>query len=152
MNIYNIKEAALNETSGISFNIYLSGCKGYCPGCHSDHTWDFSAGSLLNNNDLVEYIKDIPDYKFDHICILGGEPLDNPKTEVIELLKTLRKTFSNKPLWLYTHFELEEVDPDILDELDYIKTGDFRIDIDPPEKDYFGVFLASHNQKIHKLK
>ena len=150
MNIYSIKESSLHETSGISVNIYISGCLGYCSGCHSDHTWDCNAGEPLTVEDVVERLKEIPSYKFDHICILGGEPLDQPVESLMELLKALRMAF-NKPLWLYTHFELEEVAESILDELDYIKTGEFILGLEPAKEQY-GVFLVGENQVIHKLK
>lgn len=151
MNIYNIKEGAMNETTGISLNIYLSGCKGYCPGCHSDHTWDFTAGSKLEVQDLINYISDLKSFTFDHLCVLGGEPLDNPITEVVELLSSLKSSFPDKPLWLYTHFELEKVDKKVISILDYIKTGMFIPNI-PEAKEQFGVFLSGDNQIIHKLK
>lgn len=150
MNIYNIKEGALNETSGISFNIYLSGCNGYCDGCHSDHTWDFKGGSELVLPDLINYIDNIKSFTFDHICILGGEPLDQDENELNQLLWLLKEHYPTKPLWLYTHFELEEVNPVFLKHLDYIKTGKYIIGL-PEAKEQFGVFLASNNQKITKI-
>ena len=151
MNIYGIKESALNETSGISFNIYLSGCNGYCSGCHSDHTWDFNSGLVLDFDNLVNYMKGYGEHKFDHICILGGEPLDQPVGELNELLQKFKDTFPNKPLWLYTHFELDEVDKTTLDKLDYIKTGKYEKDL-PEAEEQYGVFLVSNNQKIYKLR
>lgn len=151
MNIYNIKESALNETSGISFNIYLSGCKGWCGNsCHSQHTWDFNSGSKLIYDELIEYMQSLKEFTFDHICILGGEPLDQDEDELIVLLTHLKKFFPTKPLWLYTHFELEEVNKNLFNYLDYIKTGKYEKDLKPAEEQ-FGVFLASENQKITKI-
>lgn len=151
MNIYGIKEGALNETSGLSFNIYLSGCRGYCEGCHSDHTWDFNSGSELIVCDLTDYMHTLRGFTFDHICILGGEPLDQPTEELVHLLSELEIEFPEKSLWLYTHFEKEEVPEDILNCLDYIKTGKFIPNVEPAPEQY-GVCLASYNQKIHKLR
>ena len=153
MNIYSIKESSLHETSGISVNIYISGCnkgKGYCSGCHSDHTWNPKLGEALSIEDIIKRLREIPAYKFDHICILGGEPLDQPEESIVELLKALSKGF-NKPLWLYTHFGLNEVPQSILSELDYIKTGEFILGLEPAKEQY-GVFLVGNNQVIHKLK
>jgi anaerobic ribonucleoside-triphosphate reductase activating protein len=151
MNVYAVKEFSLHETSGISFNVYLSGCHGYCEGCHSDHTWDFNSGSYLDVGDLVAYMKEYGEHKFDHICILGGEPLDQPVNELRGLLIRLRWEFPEKPLWLYTHFELDEVAPSILEHLDFIKTGKYEKDL-PEAQEQYGVFLVSSNQKVHKLK
>lgn len=151
MNIYNIKESAIHETSGVSFNIYLSGCKGYCKGCHSKHTWDFNSGSTLVIEDLIEYMKGLKSFTFDHICILGGEPLDHPSKELCSLLEKIKTTFPEKYLWLYTHFEKEDVDPAILEILDFIKIGKFIPEANEANEQY-GVFLASDNQRILKLK
>jgi len=52
MNIYSIKNSSIHETDKLSLNIYISGCHGYCKGCHSDHTWDFNSGSELVLEDL----------------------------------------------------------------------------------------------------
>ena len=149
MNLYAVKEYSLGETSGISFNIYLSGCNGCCRGCHSDHTWDFNSGNELNLPDLVYYMHKYGEHKFDHICILGGEPLDQPFNEVKALLDILREEFPDKKLWLYTHFEINEINVDILERLDYIKTVKFEKDL-PEAEEQFGVFLVSNNQKIYK--
>ncbi|MDA3854669.1 MAG: 4Fe-4S cluster-binding domain-containing protein [Candidatus Woesearchaeota archaeon] len=153
MNIYNIKESSLNETSGISLNIYLSGCKGYCEGCHSDHTWDFNSGSELILCDLIDHLYTVKDFTFDHICILGGEPLDQPVFDLINLCKALKETFESKPLWLYTHFELDEISENLLEcgYVDFIKTGKYEKDL-PEAEEQYGVFLASNNQVIHKLR
>ena len=151
MNIYNIKNMSMNETSGISLNIYLSGCKGHCgQACHSKHTWNFNAGSELVIEDLITYLKDIPAFRFDHICILGGEPLDQPEKELLELLSIIKENFPSKPLWLYTQYKLGQVSCKITDKLDYIKTGKY-LPKREPAKEQCGVFLASNNQVIYKL-
>lgn len=150
MNIYNIKKSSLSETDGISLNIYLSGCHGHCEGCHSDHTWDFNGGSKLNNNDLVAFIKEQKDFTFDNICILGGEPLDQPLDELAILLQRLKEEFPSKPLWLYTSFRFMQVPSEIKESIDYLKTGKYLMKR-PAAKEQYGVFLASNNQVIHKL-
>ena len=117
MNIYNIKESSIHETNGLSFNIYLRGWKGYCIDCHSDHTWDFNSGSKLIVSELISYMNTIESFKFDNICILGGEPLDQSLEELVFLLEELKINFKDKPLWLYTNFELNKVPQKLLIEL-----------------------------------
>lgn len=95
-------------------------------------------------------MKGIKDFTFDHICILGGEPLDQDEDELVVLFEHLKKFFPNKPLWLYTHFELEDVSPNIIRYLDYIKTGKYEKHLETAPEQY-GVYLASSNQVIHKL-
>jgi organic radical activating enzyme len=95
-------------------------------------------------------MKTLREFTFDHICILGGEPLDQDEDELNQLLWALKHNFPDKPLWLYTHFEIEEVDKVFLSKLDYLKTGEYKSER-KPAPEYYGVFLASDNQKIHKL-
>lgn len=150
MNIYNIKVGSIHETSGLSLNIYLSGCLGHCSGCHSQHTWDFKSGSELIVSELIEYIQSVPNYKFDHICVLGGEPLDQPLNDLHDLLSELRCKIG-KPLWLYTSYEKHEIPTNILMLLDYLKTGKYIPNTPNAQKQY-GVYLASNNQKIYERK
>jgi organic radical activating enzyme len=95
-------------------------------------------------------MKNLREFTFDHVCILGGEPLDQDEDELNQLLWAIKHNFPTKPLWLYTHFEIEEVNKVFLTKLDYIKTGKYLVDR-KPAPEYYGVFLASDNQRIHKL-
>lgn len=132
-----------------SFEIYLSGCKGvdgvHCNGCHNPQTWDFKYGKKLDADELV--IK-CSEPIISSIWILGGEPLDQPKTELFALLYLLNKT--KKPLWLFTRFEFDEVEENIKEQLIYLKTGKYIEN--KPSKHYRDVdlTLASDNQKLFR--
>ncbi len=153
MNFYADYKYSLASSIGIGYEIYLSGCKGYCKGCHSDHTHDFNAGVKIDDNfinDFIAKIKKEGSFKFDNFVLLGGEPLDNPTSEVLYFMNKLKDNFSNKKFWLYTHFELNEIDNEIKSFFDFIKTGKFDIDnIDENYKSR-GINLISPNQKINE--
>jgi len=134
-----------------SFELYIAGCREHpCIGCYSPELWDENVGEELNEEKYKKLGKSILS-KLDiikNIFILGGEPLEKPKEEVIKLL-TFLKQFK-KPLWLFTRFKLKEVDKEILNELDYVKTGRYIKRKKTNKKIRFGIKLASSNQNIYK--
>jgi organic radical activating enzyme len=151
MRLYGEEKVDLRNYIGVSYSFYVSGCKGYCKGCHSDHTHAFNQGTLMNEKWYETKLKEMKrygDWKFGNIILLGGEPLDQPIEEVFEFFNEMKIAFPEKKLGLYTHFEIEEIDPVLLIICDFIKTGKF--DIDNLDIDYKsnGVSLASNNQKM----
>ena len=136
-----------------AFEIYLSGCSGNprCNGCHNPELWDFSIGENYIHilKDILKKVKEF-DSMIDNIWVLGGEPLDNNLNNLSDLLLALKTT--NKKIWLFTRHEINEVPLNIKHLCDYIKTGRFDIDALAENNVYYGVKLASKNQKIHKIK
>ena len=127
--------------------IYLSGClTPHCTNCHNPESWNFNSG--LKIDEIL--IGDIKEYKqyFDNIWILGGEPLDQVKDDLMWLLDKLKET--NKNVWLWTRYEFNEIDIDILEYCDYVKCGKY-IDNDSSYMTKYGFKLASSNQRIIKL-
>ena len=91
MRYYESAYPVFASTDGVAYEIYLSGCHGYCEGCHSPHTHDFSTG--LDLNDRLTMSNLMGDIKFrydkgevDNIVIIGGEPLDQPENELLDFL------------------------------------------------------------------
>ena len=75
---------------------------------------------------------------------------EKPKEEIIELLLFLKQF--NKPLWIFTRFDIGEIDKDILDLLDYIKCGMYKEELTVKDNVQFGINLATSNQKIYKMR
>jgi len=152
MRMYGEKQYSLNESNNISYNFYTSGCKGYCEGCHSHHTHSFEEGTLVDDLWYTTKLEEMCEYKswkFENIVLLGGEPLDNNVKDVCKFYDNMKETFSDKAIWLYTHFELNEISKEIKTRFDFIKTGMF--DINNISDDYRsnGISLVSSNQKIN---
>lgn len=153
MNYYGKREGVLASTNGVAIEIYVAGCnkgKGYCDGCHSPHLWDEDQGRPMNEEfyeNLIDYMQS-KEWQFDNIVLLGGEALDNPKEEILDFVQQMK--ILDKPLWLYTHFELNEIDEEVKQSFDYIKTG--RYDESKIDDDHtsYGVCLKTNNQKINK--
>jgi anaerobic ribonucleoside-triphosphate reductase activating protein len=135
-----------------SFEIYLSGCNGNpkCEGCYNQELWDFNIGEEYT----LEYFGDLQQkiYRFkniiDNIMILGGEPLDQNINDFSYFIKDM-KSF-NKDLWLFTRYELNEIEPTILNQFDYVKTGKYIKELSVDNNIQYGIKLATSNQKIYK--
>lgn len=135
-----------------SLEIYIAGCSGnpHCKDCHNPLTWDFTIGDLYNE----EYFSRIKeknrkfDLLIDNIMIFGGEPLDQPMGELKVLLKDLKTL--NKPVWLFTRYNLVDIPNDIKEYLDYIKCGRYIPELSTDDNIMYGIQLATSNQKIYK--
>jgi anaerobic ribonucleoside-triphosphate reductase activating protein len=135
-----------------SFEIYISGCKGNCQGCSNPEIKDFNVGEILNQekiNSIIEKINQFPNM-IKHIWILGGDPLDNDITALKKLLKSLRVT--NKKIWLWTRYEIEEIPEDVLELCEYVKCGAYKQELTCEDNIQEGIKLATSNQNIYKLE
>ncbi|MDG6258441.1 anaerobic ribonucleoside-triphosphate reductase activating protein [Glaesserella parasuis] len=103
-----------NETS-LAFLIsgYPLGCKG----CHSIESWKLGSGQILSETYLQQRLVQ---YQGLISCVLfmGGEWLPE---QLLQRLQLARQ-FGLKTC-LYTGLELEQLPPEILAVLDYVKTG-----------------------------
>lgn len=135
-----------------AYEIYLSGCKApHCPGCHSQDSWDFNAGTLLSEDKIKELVSDITNYSdlVDRIWVMGGEPTHQNRKELLEFLQAIRKI--GKEMWLWTRQELKDLDSELLSYFDYAKCGRYKQELPGYTEDVLGITLASYNQKVYKL-
>lgn len=135
-----------------SFEIYVSGCKGNCKGCHNPELKDYGIGQPLTYKLIQNMLDKIKEFGnlVENIWVLGGEPLDQNLNELEELLKELSK--ANKPIWLFTRFDITEIPDSIKKYCDYIKCGPYIEELKTEDNVQYGVKLATSNQKIYKLK
>lgn len=136
-----------------SFEIYVSGCAGnpHCEGCHNPASWDFNLGDLYNKSFFYDNIKtkvEEFDVLIKNIMIFGGEPLDNDHDELLKLLNDLKSL--NKPIWLFTRYDINDVPDKIKTYCDYIKCGRYLPELTVDNNIQYGIKLATSNQKIYK--
>jgi len=133
-----------------AFEIYVAGCnEPHCPGCHNPELWDFKVGDKFIAKTIDQLIDKIQnaDNMVENIWILGGEPLDQPLLfDLVTMARALRFS-TQKPIWLFTRYELDEIDPDVASNFDYIKTGRYLRDEQSNHVEH-GVTLATANQHI----
>lgn len=126
---------------GVRTVLFLQGCTKRCDGCHNYETWDVNTGINVEVDDIVKQLK--KDCINKKITISGGEPLLQ-YSAVIELVKKLNE-FS---IILYTGYQFNEVPTEILQYLDYIKTGEYIKEKRTLEIPYIG----SKNQKFIDIR
>ena len=130
-------------------------------------TWAFDYGQVFTNETLKSLLNGLKMPYIQGLTILGGEPLEpeNQKT-VLDIIKAVKTTYSDKDIWLYTGFVLQEdktiKDPinkdiqtrgntpylhEILNLIDVLGDGRFEED----KKDVSLKFRGSSNQRIIKM-
>ncbi|MDD4401967.1 MAG: 4Fe-4S cluster-binding domain-containing protein [Desulfitobacteriaceae bacterium] len=116
-------DLAFSETTGISYNIYFTGCSIRCPHCHNPELWDEDVGVSTSVNDVVNNVKKHLEL-IDAVCVLGGEPTDQLEG-LLSLLKELQ--WMNISIWVYTGLDFEDAKiRKIYNLCDYIKCGSYE--------------------------
>ena len=135
-----------------SLDIYVAGCNGspHCVGCHNKESWDFNQGKIWNEEYRIKIGNKIKDFDIliDNIMLFGGEPLDQNLDELINLCFVL--TWSEKKLWLFTRYKIEDVPKTIKQLCDYIKCGRYIPELTTEDNIQYGIKLATSNQFIYK--
>lgn len=137
---FNLKNRALE--------IYFSGCKQGCKGCHNPELKNFSLGSS-HNKWLKQIFYKVKEFNslIDNVWILGGEPLDNDLWDVWEVILNIP---DKKDIWLFTSYELDQVPVMYKIWCKYIKCGKYIEELRVDNNIQYGVKLATSNQKIYK--
>jgi len=126
---------------GIRTVLFIQGCNRKCDDCHNPSTWDVENGKKVEVTDLVKELNEKCINK--KLTISGGEPLLQYPA-VLELVKSL----TDFNIVLYTGFEFDDVPPEILKFLDYLKIGPYIKE----ERTTIMPYIGSKNQKFIQLK
>ena len=136
---------SLNSSlDGISIDIFFKGCKHLCPGCHNPELQEF-APSTTHIDTIIKNLKTY-EQKYSVITLMGGEPTDMSIIRLIHLLDTIRESFPDKRISMYTVLPFDKVDAKVLERLDYVKCGFY----DQNNRTPLGEFLSSKNQIMYK--
>lgn len=111
--------SSIVDGPGVRSVIYFQGCNFYCKGCHNKSTWKQETGCKWKVDALIAEIKAKSDNK--KITISGGEPLLQ-----LDGLRLLLKGLASFDIALYTAHLLDDVPPDLLPHLNYLKTGPYK--------------------------
>ncbi len=148
INLSGYVDSSIVDGPGVRFAVYTQGCSHSCPGCHNPDTWSFDQNRMMEVADLVAIIED--ESLGRNVTISGGDPLFQIEA-TLELVKILKEKKYN--IWLYTGFELEEIQNDskkceILNYIDVLVDGRFEQDAKDLELKYRG----SSNQRVIDCK
>ena len=72
LNLSGIVEDSIVDGPGIRVTFFCQGCPHHCPGCHNPETWDFSGGTAMEEERLVQIVRSNPLCR--GVTFSGGEP------------------------------------------------------------------------------
>lgn len=146
-----------------SLDIFTIGCSNgstkpeecACVGCCNPEIRDWNLKGFSSEQVLSKILQ--LDTKFgnliDKILIVGGDPMDaycRYREDMTDFLTSLRK-ITPKPLFLFTRHELNEIPKELLEMVDYVKTGAYIPELTCDDNIQEGIKLATSNQKIFKV-
>ena len=142
-----IRKMDISNGPGVRVSIFFQGCAFHCTGCFNPETWDFDGGKEFND-EVINHILDLCNNDvISGISILGGEPL-NPKNieGSTKLARAFREKYPNKTIWLWSGYLFDEYicDKEIVNYLDVVVDGQFKIELSNPILHYKG----SSNQRV----
>ena len=104
MQVLKIIEETMADGPGLRTSVYLAGCNHKCKGCHNPESWDFNQGEFFTPTNLA---KKLLENKYTNITFSGGDPLYQIE-DLAECCKYIKEN-SDKNIWVYTGFSLEQV-------------------------------------------
>ena len=151
LRISGIAEDSIVDGPGLRFVVFTQGCPHRCPGCHNPQTHDFSAGTLVDTDELLRRYRRNP--LLQGITLSGGEPFSQP-APLAELCEELKQ--DDVPVMIYSGYTYEELlaraeaDPDtarLLALCDILVDGRFEL----ATRSLMLKFRGSKNQRIIDL-
>ena len=142
--VLDIIEQTMADGPGLRTSIYCAGCAHHCEGCHNPQSWDFKGGKEMEVDDLVDLVEAD---EFSNVTFSGGDPFY--QVEAFTALARRIKEETDKTIWCWTGFTLEEVEADpkmaqMLPWLDVLVDGPFILE----QRDTELLFRGSPNQRI----
>lgn len=105
-----------------AFTIWFSGCSQKCAGCYNQKLWDANAGKKHEVNIVMFTISKQREYSgVDDIVFLGGEPMEQDSTSLMQLAQKLYNAGFH--IWLYTSWDIDEIPDEIKQYVYTIKCG-----------------------------
>lgn len=149
MKFSKIKDNDIANGLGIVMSLWTQGCPHHCKGCFNVETWDFEGGKEFSDNDLNYIIDNINKNNVKrNLSILGGEPLCPQNIDgVIMLCKEFKKNYSQKMIYVWTGYVIEDFDEsqrELLKYIDVLVDGKFEED----KRNLSLMLRGSSNQRV----
>lgn len=143
----------ISNGPGVRATLFVSGCTHNCEDCFNKEYQDFNYGKTWTKMDESVFLRYAEDKNIVGINILGGEPLQQIMDNDLENLLIKIKLITNKPIWLWTGYKLEDIANNskamaILKNVDVLIDGKFKKEL----KDLKLKYRGSSNQRIIDMK
>ena len=149
-----IRKIDIDNAPGICISLFVQGCSHHCKGCFNPETWDPNDGLLFNRRVEIQFLELCKQKHIKNICILGGEPMEQPD-DLLIILEKVKEVAPDKGIWLWTGYTYEELVNrnnesinGILYIIDTLVDGPFVVDL----ADKNLRFCGSSNQRVIDLK
>lgn len=149
MNYQKIYSFDLANGPGVRVSLFVSGCSLHCPGCFNQEAWDFCSGKPFTEEHMNAIKEILNDEKYAGLSILGGEPFDQDKKGLKQLIKLCKYAHKqNKTVWIWTGHLISELESKhqkrLLKYCDVVVEGPYKKEL----KTFDTPFIGSSNQKI----
>ena len=127
-----------------SITIWFSGCSLRCKNCHNRKLWDKEYGHKYYASAVAKIVRaECNKLNIKSVVLLGGEPLQQDKEELLSLCRLLKE--AGLKIWLYTGYDFQDADDfGILEYIYTVKCGEY---IERLKQDGFP---ASSNQRVYR--
>ena len=149
MNYAKIRKFDVSNGPGVRATLFVSGCTNNCEGCFNKDLQDFNYGKLWTEEVEDDFIKQVKNSNIVGVNILGGEPMDQIKDEVLSNLLKRIKEEANKSIWIWSGYLYEDIIANkernkILSYADVLIDGRFEL----AKRDISLKYRGSSNQRI----
>ena len=123
---------------------YLEFKDAKCKDCYNKKLWDSNYGNRYHAITVAKMVRATCNkLNIKSVVLLGGEPLQQDKEELLSLCRFLKE--ADLKIWLYTGYDFQDADDfGILEYIYTIKCGEY---IDRLKQDGFP---ASSNQRVYR--
>ena len=148
MKIAGTVQDSIVDGPGFRFTLFTQGCPHHCPGCHNPQTHDFTGGTEMSTDEIIQKLLSNP--LTDGITFSGGEPFEQA-SDCAVIAAAARENGLN--VWCYSGYTFEELltkaqnDAGIMELLsltDVLVDGKFILE----EKSYNVPWRGSRNQRL----
>ena len=146
MNYSLIREMDVTNGPGVRVTLFVSGCTHNCKECFNYEQQNFKYGKKFTKETEDEFISYMKKDIISGANILGGEPLMQDDS-LYNLLKRIKEE-TNKNIWLWTGYEMQEIPLNqrkVLDYVDVLIDGRFELD----KRNLNLKYRGSENQKVY---
>lgn len=143
-----IRSLDVSNGKGIGVSLFVQGCHFHCFNCFNSDTWSFKSGKEWTKEIENKFVSIANNPHIDRISILGGEPLA-PENVVNVITLCKRLSITNKQIWVFTGYkidELNDIQREVLDYIDVLIDGRYVDEL----RDQSLAFRGSSNQHIWK--
>lgn len=110
MKYHKIEKYSIANGNGVRCVLWISGCEVHCKNCQNPQTWDKCSGIYFDKNAKEELIETLSKDYIKGLTLSGGNPLEKYNiSELLSLLKEIKKLYPNKDIWCYSGYTYEQL-------------------------------------------